>query len=109
MSTPQPNMKDKPSSTIFSIDDLVDQVNRMRDAEHREKQHFKEPTVFEHHDYDKLMKKMQYYSQNYPDITRLYTIGKSVQSRELWVLEISDNPGTHEPGMSGRIAYPIYS
>lgn len=35
---------------------------------------------------------------NYPHITRLYSIGKSVQQRDLWVLEISNMPGKHQPG-----------
>jgi hypothetical protein len=29
---------------------------------------------------------------------RLYTIGKSVQNRDLWVMEVTDNPGQHELG-----------
>ena len=36
---------------------------------------------------------------NYPKITRLYSIGKSVQNRELYVLEISTQPGTHVSGI----------
>lgn len=35
----------------------------------------------------------------YPHITRLYSIGKSVQERDLWVLEISSTPGQHQPGV----------
>lgn len=33
---------------------------------------------------------------NYPNITRLYSIGKSVLGRELYVMEITNNPGTHD-------------
>ena len=33
----------------------------------------------------------------YPSIFSSLT-GRSVQNRKLWVLEISDNPGQHDPG-----------
>uniref|UniRef100_A0A8R1IG30 Peptidase_M14 domain-containing protein n=1 Tax=Caenorhabditis japonica TaxID=281687 RepID=A0A8R1IG30_CAEJA len=33
---------------------------------------------------------------NYPNITHLYSVGKSVEGRELWVLIISDKPTEHE-------------
>jgi carboxypeptidase D len=35
--------------------------------------------------------------ETYPKLTNLYSIGKSVQNRDLWVLEISKNPGQHVP------------
>jgi hypothetical protein len=35
-------------------------------------------------------------ANNYPEITNLISIGQSVQGRELWVMNISDNPGINE-------------
>ena len=53
---------------------------------------------FKHHDYEEMTWFLRYFSQKYPDITRLYSIGYSVQNRKLWVMEISDSPALHEPG-----------
>jgi hypothetical protein len=38
---------------------------------------------------------------NYPDITSLYSIGTTYQGRDIWCLEITDNPGVDEgePGV----------
>ena len=53
---------------------------------------------FKHHDYEELTWFLKYYAKKYPDITNLYSIGYSVQNRKLWAMEISSNPGKHEPG-----------
>lgn len=53
---------------------------------------------FKHHDYEELEAFLVRMNKEYPEITRLYSPGKSVENRQLYVLEISDNPGRHEPG-----------
>ncbi|XP_026853521.2 carboxypeptidase D [Electrophorus electricus] len=57
-----------------------------------------QPEEFRHHHYSDMELFLQRFSMLYPSITRLYSIGKSVQDRQLWVMEISDNPGEHEEG-----------
>ena len=49
----------------------------------------------DYHNYNELTAFMQEIADQYPDITRLESIGQSVQGRELWVIEISDNPGVN--------------
>ena len=49
-----------------------------------------------YHDYNELTLFMQNIANQYPNITQLESIGQSVQGRELWVMQISDNPGFNE-------------
>ena len=51
-----------------------------------------------HHNYEQLTWFLKYFAEQYTEITRLYSIGSTVQNRQLWVMEITDNPGVHEPG-----------
>ena len=53
---------------------------------------------FKHHNYEETLWFMKYFASKYSDIASLYDIGESVQNRKLWVLEISGNPGKHDPG-----------
>ncbi|XP_059487173.1 carboxypeptidase D-like [Neocloeon triangulifer] len=54
--------------------------------------------VLIHHNQKALFEEFLMLTKNYPTITRLYSIGKSVKGNDLYVLEISDNPGAHELG-----------
>jgi len=44
---------------------------------------------------------LQNIANNYPSITELYSIGKTYEGRDIWCLEITDNPGVDEgePGV----------
>ena len=56
------------------------------------------PYEFRHHDNEAMYSLMLNYSETFPEITRLYSIGASVEGRQLWAIEITDNPGVHELG-----------
>lgn len=53
---------------------------------------------FVHHDNTALEAFLLAYTLSYEEITHLYEIGRSVEGRPLYVMEISDNPGIHELG-----------
>ena len=53
---------------------------------------------FLYHHYDELHSFLSYISYHFSNITRLYSIGATSEGRDLYALEISDNPGVHEPG-----------
>ncbi|KAM6315882.1 carboxypeptidase D [Podargus strigoides] len=57
-----------------------------------------QPVDFRHHHFSDMEIFLRRYANEYPSITHLYSVGKSVELRELYVMEISDNPGMHEAG-----------
>ncbi|XP_070544328.1 carboxypeptidase E-like [Ptychodera flava] len=54
--------------------------------------------VWQHHNHEELKAILDDTAKKCPEITRVYSPGKSVQGRELWTIEISDLPGKHEIG-----------
>ncbi len=46
--------------------------------------------------YEQMTAELQAIAATHPDISRLYSIGKSYQGRDLWVMKISDNPDEEE-------------
>ncbi|XP_072834747.2 carboxypeptidase D [Pogona vitticeps] len=57
-----------------------------------------QPEDFRHHHFPDMGIFLRKYASEYPNIARLYSVGKSVEQRELYAMEISDNPGVHEAG-----------
>ncbi|XP_063002757.1 carboxypeptidase D [Elgaria multicarinata webbii] len=57
-----------------------------------------QPEDFRHHHFPDMGIFLRKYATEYPNITRLYSVGKSVEQRELYAMEISDNPSIHEAG-----------
>jgi len=68
------------------IDDLIEHDNSVRGTYH---------TLAQMEDI------LEDINDNYPDITDLYSIGTTYEDRDIWCLEISDNPGVDEgePGV----------
>lgn len=65
-----------------------------------------EPQEFIYHNYESLTNFLQEYTNKYKDVSRLYSVGKSVEGRDLWVIEISDRPGHHQPGSANTVVMP---
>ena len=58
-----------------------------------------EPNLHKHLTQEELTQTLNDFAQKYPSITRLYSLGKTAKGRDLWVMEITDQPGVHEPGI----------
>ncbi|XP_061781812.1 carboxypeptidase D [Nerophis lumbriciformis] len=57
-----------------------------------------QPQDFRHHNYADMELFLRKYSSEFPSIAHLYSIGRSAEGRELYVMVISDNPTVHEHG-----------
>ncbi|XP_077291470.1 carboxypeptidase D isoform X2 [Arctopsyche grandis] len=53
---------------------------------------------FTYHDHDEMTRFLRATSARFPNLTALYSIGKSVQGRDLWVMVVSASPYEHMIG-----------
>lgn len=53
--------------------------------------------VARHHTHEQMEAYLRSLAEKYPNVTRLHSIGKSVQGRDLWVLTIGEQPDVHRP------------
>ncbi|GFW42006.1 carboxypeptidase D [Trichonephila clavipes] len=85
------------TTTVSSISTGYTTTTVFNNDEHDIKKFFL-PIEFKHHHYDSMVAILKNISLKCPEITRLYSIGHTIENKELYVIEMSDNPGIHEPG-----------
>ena len=88
--------QDKSALSQLSLSEII---NRLLPCQVSGESVLVEPVVFKYHNYSSLTAFLQTFAAQYPGISRLYSAGKSTLKRELWVLEISNKPGVHQPGI----------
>lgn len=64
------------------------------------------PTTY--HTYETLTSELQSIANTRPDLTRLYSLGQSVQGRTLWAMKVTDNPGASEDEPAVRFMAAIH-
>ncbi|XP_054722624.1 carboxypeptidase D-like isoform X2 [Uloborus diversus] len=59
---------------------------------------------FTYHNFPRMTSILQQIASQYPEYTKLYSIGKSVQGRELWVMLVTNDPN-NEPLLKPNVKY----
>ena len=58
-----------------------------------------QPLIYAHHNEQQLRVALEGVVQQCPDITKMHSLGTSVEGRHLWLLEFAREPGKHVPGI----------
>lgn len=74
------------------VSDPLSQYQSQNEVTHRD------DLDYTHHNYLDMEKLMKSISDECPNITRFYSLGKSFKGLEIYAMEITDNPGMHETG-----------
>ncbi|XP_032665453.1 carboxypeptidase D-like [Odontomachus brunneus] len=94
-------LKDTPTILNFTLSgeevsyDQGENAVDVKEVKTNDKYGFYHTMEFKHHNYVTMEKYLKELNGNYANITRLYSIGTSVKGRELYVMEITKNPGKH--------------
>lgn len=51
----------------------------------------------DYHTYNEMVDEMTTINQNFPNITKMTSIGQSIEGREIWAMKVSDNPDQEDP------------
>jgi carboxypeptidase D len=81
-------------NTFFAIILLTQSIN----LNERETDNVTKILLNKYYNYDELKELLETLQQTYPKISKVFSIGKSVENRDLLVFQISDNIETIEPG-----------
>ncbi|XP_043268241.1 carboxypeptidase D-like [Venturia canescens] len=86
---------------VLRFDSSLEQERKNKNLEkvnkRKDEYGFIRETKFVHHGYKNMYEYMKELNEEYPSITRLYSVGRSVEGRELYVMEVTSNPGEHDP------------
>lgn len=80
---------------LDSQNDRYNANNYNTDAQNQNEPYYLD---FGYHKYEKMVKFLRATSAKYPQLTALYSIGKSAQKRDLWVMVVSASPYEHMLG-----------
>ncbi len=82
-----------------------EEVKQIRQLGFLVQQHFSTfdfpPADSDYHNYDEMVQKLNQTAQNYPNLVKKFSIGKSYEGRDIWAVKISRNAHTeeNEPGV----------